>query len=255
MCTVVILRRPGHAWPLILAANRDEMSDRPWRPPGSHWPDRPDVVAGIDLLAGGTWLGLNRYGVVAGVLNRRHSLGPAPDTRSRGELPLEALDHASARDAADALVRLEPRSYRSFNMAIADADGAFWLSSRRGEEGVPPDEGVRMFPLTAGLSMLTASDLNDERASPRIHLYLPRFRSAPAPDPERGEWAVWESLLASRDHSGNGPEGAMTVVTDSGFGTVSSSIVALPRRFEGKKPVWLFCPGRPSAAPFAPVSL
>ena len=42
MCTLVILRRPGHAWPLILGANRDEMKDRPWSPPGRHWPDRPD---------------------------------------------------------------------------------------------------------------------------------------------------------------------------------------------------------------------
>ena len=54
MCTVVILRRPGHDWPLILATNRDEMTDRPWRPPGRHWPDRAEVTAGRDELAGGT---------------------------------------------------------------------------------------------------------------------------------------------------------------------------------------------------------
>ena len=45
MCTVVVTRRPGHDWPLILAANRDEMINRPWRAPGRHWPDRPEVVA------------------------------------------------------------------------------------------------------------------------------------------------------------------------------------------------------------------
>ena len=48
MCTVVILRRPGHPWPLVFAANRDEMLDRPWRPPGRHWPERPEVVAGLE---------------------------------------------------------------------------------------------------------------------------------------------------------------------------------------------------------------
>ena len=40
MCTLVILRRPGHDWPLVLAANRDEMTGRPWRAPDRHWPDQ-----------------------------------------------------------------------------------------------------------------------------------------------------------------------------------------------------------------------
>ena len=82
MCTLVLLRRPGHPWPLLLAANRDEMVDRPWAPPGRHWPDRPEVVAGLDRTAGGSWLGLNDHGVVAAILNRRGSLGPAADAAS-----------------------------------------------------------------------------------------------------------------------------------------------------------------------------
>ena len=88
MCTLVILRRPDHRWPVLIGANRDEMIDRPWQPPGRHWPDRPDVVAGLDALAGGSWLGVNDWGVAAAVLNRHGSLGPAPDRRSRGE-PLQ----------------------------------------------------------------------------------------------------------------------------------------------------------------------
>ena len=76
MCTVVILRRPTHEWPLILGANRDEMLIRPWKPPARHWPDRPDVMAGLDELAGGTWMGLNDTGVVACILNRHGTLGP-----------------------------------------------------------------------------------------------------------------------------------------------------------------------------------
>ncbi|MCH8086652.1 MAG: NRDE family protein [Chloroflexi bacterium] len=94
MCTLVILSRPGHRWPLIVGANREEMADRPWAPPGRHWPDRDQVVAGQDLEAGGSWLGINDFGVVAGIMNRRGSLGPKTDKRSRGELVLEALDHA-----------------------------------------------------------------------------------------------------------------------------------------------------------------
>jgi uncharacterized protein with NRDE domain len=53
LCSIVILRRPGHDWPVVVGANRDEMADRPWLAPGRHWPDRPNVVAGLDKLAGG----------------------------------------------------------------------------------------------------------------------------------------------------------------------------------------------------------
>src|SRR6516165_1978614 len=127
MCTLVILRRPEHRWPMLIGANRDEMIDRPWRAPGRHWADRPEVVAGLDLLAGGSWLGINDWGVAAAVLNREGSLGPMPGRRSRGELVLEALDHADAAAAAGALADLDPASYRSFNLIVADDRDGFWL--------------------------------------------------------------------------------------------------------------------------------
>ena len=102
MCTVIIHRRADHDWPLILAANRDEMIDRPWLAPARHWPDRPEITAGQDSLAGGTWIGINDHGVVAAILNGHGALGPAEGYRSRGELPLEVLDHADAAAAAEA---------------------------------------------------------------------------------------------------------------------------------------------------------
>ncbi len=249
MCTVVILYRPGHDWPLLLAANRDEMIDRPWDAPGRHWPDRAEVVAGRDRLAGGTWLGLNDDGMVAGILNRRHSLGPGAGFRSRGELPLEALDHAEAAVAAEAISHLETTSYRPFNMVIADNRGAFWLRS------AGDGSGVEVMELPQGLSMITAYDRNDP-ASPRMRLYLPRFQEAEPPDPASGTWGSWAHILASRLHdTESGPGGAMTVVTDTGFGTVSSSLMALPAadRF-GIRPVWLFAAGRPGEVPYEPVA-
>lgn len=256
MCTVIALYRPGHAWPLVLAANRDEMADRPWRPPARHWPDRPKVVAGLDQLAGGTWLGLNDFGVAAGVLNRRNSLGPQPGMRSRGELPLEALDHADARAAAAALVHIEPRSYRAFNLVIADARAAFWLRASGGDadDGAPPS--VEAFPLPPGLSMITAYD-RDDPASPRIRFHRPRFEAAPAPDLEAGDWSSWQQLLASREReAGAGPSAAMTIATESGFGTVSSSLIALSARPRSEvKPVWLFAAGPPDRFPFEPIVL
>ena len=245
MCTVVILRRPGHEWPLILAANRDEMRDRPWRPPGRHWPDRPEVVAGLDELAGGTWLGLNDHGLVASILNRRGTLGPAAGKRSRGELVLDALDHADAADAVRALGALDPVAYRPFNMVVADDRDAFWLKS--------VGEGrVQIAPLPVGLSMLTAYDLNDA-SSPRISFNLPRFAEAPAPDPDAGNWKAWDALLASRETPpGTGEEGMMNIALPSGFGTSSSSLLALPdrRQESARRPVWRFAAGAPDSAPF-----
>ena len=66
-------------------------------------------------------------GVMAAIMNRPGSLGPAEGVRSRGELPLEALDHADASEAAKALSAIEARSYRAFNLVIADDRHAFWL--------------------------------------------------------------------------------------------------------------------------------
>jgi len=256
MCTFVILFRPGHDWPVIAATTRDEMLARSWQAPARHWPDRAHVIAGQDALAGGTWLGLNDDGVIAGVLNRRDSLGPVDDKRSRGELPLEALDHATAQDAADALTHLEPASYRSFNMVVADSEQAFWLKST-GSGG----NGSTGSPLTAheippGVSMITAYDLNDTTGM-RTRRYLPKFRAAAEPDPETGDWAAWQTLLASRERDPDaGQEGALCIVTGYGYGTVSSSLIALPHINRiGVKPIWLFAPGRPGEVVYKPVKL
>lgn len=62
MCTVVISHDPDQDWPLLMAANRDERLDRPWLPPGRHWPDQPSVTGGQDQVAGGSWLTLNDAG-------------------------------------------------------------------------------------------------------------------------------------------------------------------------------------------------
>ena len=260
MCTFIIRYRPGHDWPVIIATTRDEMLDRPWQPPARHWPDRDHVVAGQDELAGGTWLGLNDDGVVAGVLNRVDSLGPTDDKRSRGELPLEALDHATAQDAADALIHLESASYRSFNMVVADAEHAFWLKST-GNSGTRSGNGAGNTPVTAheilpGVSMITAYDLNDTGGT-RTRRYLPKFRAAAEPDPETGNWSAWQELLSSRGRDPDaGQEGALCIVTDYGYGTVSSSLIALPGLDRiGVKPIWLFAPGRPGEVVHKPLEL
>ena len=279
MCTLVILRRPKGAWPLILAANRDELDSRPWRAPARHWPDRPEVVAGQDISAGGSWLGINDDGLVAAILNRPGTLGPEAGKRSRGELVLEALDHAEAKVAAEALCDLNPASYRPFNLVIADRHDAFWLRHAGNQPsfrvrtsegqwreldplhmpvhaplGMPGSESqiaahdaaILCEPIPPGLSMITAHDMNDP-TSPLINHYLGRFRAAEVPDPDKGEWTGWIELLSDRTSPDDDPRNAMTVVDAGAFTTVCSHLLALPALGEA---IMHFAAGRPGEVPF-----
>lgn len=249
MCTFVILRRPNHPWPVLLAANRDELETRASLPPARHWPDRPEIVAGLDQEAGGSWLGLNDHGLVAAVMNRDGTLGRQSGKRSRGELVLEALDHAEASEAASALADLHPDAYRPFNLVVADPLGAYWI--RHGDDGE-----IRVQPIPPGLHMLAGTEL-DDRLHPRIATYLPRFDAMAVPDPERGDWSGWCGLLACpHDPENRGPEAAMLQARADGFGTRSSTLIALPA-FPGfnSQPIWLHAEGRPDREVFREVQL
>ena len=248
MCTVVILRRPEHRWPVVIGANRDEMIDGPWQPPARHWPDRPEVVAGLDVLAGGSWLGINDWGVAAAVLNRTGSLGPLPGRRSRGELVLEALDHADAVAAAEALSHLDPDSYRTFNLIVADERDGFWLRHTGGPR-------IEVHPLRDGLSLIAAGDV-DDLGTRRLELARPAFREWPPPDPDRGDWTAWQELLAStRAPPGEPANAAMRFKTD-GYGTVSSALIALPARSEADRHAhFRFAGWLPEATAWQDVSL
>ena len=245
MCTAILLRRPCHAWPLLLATNRDERLDRAWDPPAAHWPDRPGLVAGRDRSGGGTWLGVER-GLIAAVLNRPGSLGPAPGKRSRGELPLIALGADTAAAAVAAIRALDAGAWRPFNMVLADAREAFFLRGL----GTGRAEAVALPP---GVSMVTAHEPND-LSSPRIARQLPRFRAAPPPEPDAPGtgWAGWETLLADGGFGAEGIAGALNVPPVAGFGTVCSSLVALGA--EGAR-IWRFSAGPPRASGYQPVAL
>ena len=237
MCTVVLSTGQRPDWPLLLAANRDEMLDRPWLPAACHWPDSPDVLAGRDVLGGGTWLGVNCAGVVAAVLNRAGSLGPAPGKRSRGELPLLALAQPTAQAAAHAVAALDAGQWRSFNLVVADRDGAWFL--RGTGQGSITAQAFR-----PGLHMVTAHD-PDDTASPRVAHYLPLFQGVRLPDPP--DWSLWTGLLA--DKTAPAPA-AINITARAGFGTVSSSLVGL-----GKTVVFYTANGAPGSVAYNPVRL
>lgn len=248
MCSIIILRRPRHEWPLVVAANRDEMLDRKWDAPDRHWPDRPEVVAGRDCLAGGSWLGRNDHGVFAAILNREGSLGPSLNKRSRGELVLEALDYPDASEAADALADLDTNAYRSFNLVVGDNTNVFHVANRARADRIAVEE------VPHGLSMLTSREINDRRNT-RIKNYLPQFESADVPDPNSGDWIAWQQILSDKNcDPTTDPSSAMCIVSDWGFGTVSSTLLALPAPgADNPLGIYMFAPGRPDQSAYAPV--
>ena len=182
-------------------------------------------------------MGINGAGVVAAVLNRPGSLGPAAGKRSRGELPLLALRHGSATAAAAAIGGLDAGLWRSFNLVLADRDGVMFV---RGLGHGRPQAVL----LASGLHMVTAHD-PDDPDSPRVARHLPRLRAAVAPDVDG--WAAWREILS--DHSGS-PAEQINVVPRAGFGTVCTSLVAVPA---AGSPQWLFAAGPPDETAFDPV--
>lgn len=240
MCTLVICRRPRHDWPLLIAANRDEMAGRPSAPPGRHWPEMPETMGGLDQLAGGSWLAMADTGLVAAILNRKGTLGPLPGKRSRGELVLDAVQHLTARDSADALAELDERAFRPFNLIVADPKEAFWI--RHGGDGP-----IRITPVPDGVSMIDSGELNDP-ASPRIARFRGPF-TADLPDPAEGDWSGWQLLLATPAPTGRDPGEGLLIRRPDGYGTVSSSLMALPAD-PAIPPVWLHADGPPDRADF-----
>lgn len=108
MCLIVFAWKLIPQCPLVLAANRDEFFERPTRPAG-WWDDHPDVYAGRDLQAGGTWLGIDRRGRIAALTNIRNGQAPAADKRS---LPTNARAASWSRIFSAAMPSRGPISTR-----------------------------------------------------------------------------------------------------------------------------------------------
>jgi len=125
-------------YPLIVAANRDEMHARPTRDAG-WWPDRPDVLGGRDLEAGGSWLGVSRNGRFAAVTNYRDAIAERRGSRSRGHLVAGFLAGADA--PVDYLSGIDAGAYAGFNLLVADANDVAYLSNR-GAGLVDLDPGI-----------------------------------------------------------------------------------------------------------------
>lgn len=174
MCLLVVAWRSHPRYRLVVAGNRDEFHERPAAPLG-WWSDAPDILAGRDLRAGGTWLGLARSGRFGLVTNFREATAAAPSAPSRGQLVPEFLRGAPAARQYVAELRATARTYAGFNLLLGDAAELHYASN-------VGDEGPRA--LTPGIYGLSNHRLDEPW--PKLVRTRERFAAAlagPAPAP------------------------------------------------------------------------
>ena len=128
MCLILLAWRVHPGCPLVVAANRDEYHARP-ASAAAFWPDQPEILAGRDLEAQGTWLGVSRSGRFAAVTNYRGGRD-ADAKESRGALVTGFLaSHSSSKGFMEKTEKTKGR-YSGFNLLVADRDELWWLSNR-----------------------------------------------------------------------------------------------------------------------------
>jgi hypothetical protein len=225
---LAILYRVARGTPILVAANREERFDRPTQYPKIQ-SGSPRVVCGIDRQAGGTWLGVNQYGLLCAVTNRRKLRLPT-DPRSRGLLCRELLELRNARDAAAHVAKeLATGAYAGANYVCADGRYAAVVHGA---------DKIEVVELTPGLHVIGSGDMDnkkDEREDfVRRMLELHTLDSAVA-------FLAVASRVFSRTPDHYGRRGV--VLAGSDFGTVSSTLISLPRKIQHA--VYQYAPGPP----------
>lgn len=158
MCLILVAWRRHEAFPLVVAANRDEFHDRP-AARAAFWDDQPEVLGGRDLRAGGTWMAVSRQGHFAAVTNYRGGTEPGA-AHSRGSLVTRFLGGEDMQSLA-----ADKSLYSGFNLLASDGATLWWLSNR--------DGGPRSLePGWYGLGNLLLD-------SPEVEPHKGRFRDAP----------------------------------------------------------------------------
>lgn len=253
MCTIAVLHRVHPAFPVVIAANRDEFYHRPSTPPGP-WPGLPGVIAGRDESKGGTWMGATRGGFFVGLTNQRTYQGAEPTLRSRGGVVRDLLAAGSTREAERYLARLDASQYNPFNLMFGDAAGMKVAYAR-------PAGAVEVREVPPGVHVLP-NDVLDSPAFPKA------ARAAALLAPLAGQdWPAQRDALARAlgdhqrpplDQIEQPPPGApfswvfaqllgAVCIHTPAYGTRSATIAALQ---DGALAHYLFADGPPCTAPF-----
>ncbi|RGD60794.1 hypothetical protein DR950_26190 [Kitasatospora xanthocidica] len=218
MCTAFVSIEPEAAVPVLLLSVRDEYLGRAWLPPDHHWPDRPDLLGGLDLAAGGTWLAVDPVRRTAAcLLNGFGPLAPADARRTRGRLPLTAV-----REGGIGHLDLTP--YDPFHLVLVRADGArvsSWSGGRLEERELPSGLSV---VLNDGLEGRAADRTTSERIRDLMAARAAHFRSRltaePRPEPTAdgpaaAAWGGWLPIVAG---DGLAPDADAALIQRRDFG-------------------------------------
>lgn len=205
MCTILFSYKTTPGYRLVLAANRDEFLARPTAPL-SCWGEGANIIAGRDLRAGGTWLGITSKGTFGALTNYREGRADNTALRSRGELLVRFFEEE--RDCAAFLATLSSNAdqYSGFNLLLDDGDAMYYYSNRGGSP-------QRLEPGIYGLSnhllnsswpkvergkLLFAEVLHQEKFSQEDLFAVLQDTYQPEQErlPQTGIGLEWERLLA-----------------------------------------------------------
>ena len=226
MCLVAFAIDVHPKYRLVLISNRDERFDRP-AAPLARWADAPAVVAGRDLDAGGTWLGVAEHGRWAVLTNVRDPQNPRDPIRSRGCLAADFLTGSASASGYAERVFDSRGDYDGFNLVVGDLDGVFVVSTHtdhiaelgRGVYGLSNAQLDTSWPKVVRTRTALRSALEASTDAPEDLLpLLDDTRQAPDDDlPDTGVGLRWERLLSP-----------VRIVTE-GYGTRASTVVLLDR--------------------------
>jgi uncharacterized protein with NRDE domain len=171
MCLILLAWKTSRDHPLVVAANRDEFHARP-AAPAAFWDERPGILAGRDLEARGTWMGVSRSRRFAAVTNYRGAREPRA-AESRGALVTRFLENGQTAADYAAAVLARSAHYSGFNLLLADGAELWWLSNRGGEPR-------RLEP---GIFGLGNTLLDSPDVEPRKRRFAQVLESGPAVEP------------------------------------------------------------------------
>jgi len=214
MCTLIALHRCISGAPLVVAANRDEFLERPAEGPALRETSYGIILAPRDLLAGGTWLGLNSSGLFAALTNQACD-ATDPARRSRGLLVQDVLSATRVEDAAKRLEALTPDLYNPFNLFLADGESAAVIAYAG---------TATRYDLEAGAHVI--GNVPPNQTSPKIDRQRAQAEMAAGEPTDR----VLDRLGdICRDHTGARSRSA-TCVHAGAYGTSSSMLLRLAER-------------------------
>lgn len=223
---IVVAWKARDDLPLIVAANRDEWRDRPAEP-ARWWDGEPGLLAGRDLQAGGTWMGVTRTGRFAAVTNFRDPAERRSTAISRGGLATGYLRGTHSPQAFLAALASRASDYNGFNLILGDGETLWYFGSREGcareiEPGVHALSNHLLdepWPkVVSGRETMQAA-LLDADPAPRLFVGLSDIDApADAALPDTGVGVAWERRLSR------------ALITGDDYGTRCSTVVAFNSR-------------------------